>query len=52
MDNGVKITPEVLFRTARVQAALSIIPHNVGPKEVWMAWFRDRLTEDGMYVNS
>ena len=37
---------DVLRATSRVFAALKVIPHLVGPKEVWAPWMARELAEE------
>lgn len=43
MDAPHEIDEKVLIATARVQAALAVVPRIVGPKEAWGPWMRDGL---------
>lgn len=43
MNTSHQISENVLLATARIQAALELIPHIVGPKEAWVPWMRDNL---------
>lgn len=43
MNTPYKIDKKALVVTARIQAALGIIPHIIGPKEDWGPWMCDGL---------
>ena len=46
MNTLCDISNEILLATARVQAALELIPCMVGPKEVWARWMMEKLKEE------
>lgn len=50
MNTFLDIDVDVLLTTARVQAALQVIPRIIGPKEAWAHWMRDNL--DGELVSN
>ncbi|KAF9236959.1 hypothetical protein BU15DRAFT_63570 [Melanogaster broomeanus] len=41
-----QIDDNILLATVRIQAALRIASHIVGPKEAWAFWMRDNLTAE------
>lgn len=43
MNTSYQMDDDVLVATARIQAALEIVPRIVGPKKVWGPWMRDHL---------
>jgi len=43
MSKERKIDEAVLLAMARIQAALELVPHLVGPTEAWVPWMRDQL---------
>ena len=46
MDASRQLNTDVLFATARVQAALGIVSRIVGPKEEWGPWMREHLRSE------
>lgn len=46
MNSFHNIEKDVIVATARVRAALGLIPCITGPKEAWAIWMRDNLESD------
>lgn len=41
-----EVDEKVLRVSARVQAALTVIPRLVGPRDAWVSWMRDNLERE------